>query len=312
MPEPFLKPTEAEFKAQKRAMGLSLGVGVLMLAGKLFAYEMTGSAAVLSDAFESVIHLLAVGFATFSMWLCARPADKEHPYGHDKVAFFSAGVEGTLITTAAASIIVLSVRKWIAGLELEQLTTGAMLVAAAGIVNAGLGAYLLWQSKRHRSLILEANGKHVVTDSWTSLGVIVGLVLVETTGWKPFDPIFAILVALNIVWSGYRLVTRSVRGLMDESDPAAQAVLCAVLERACAERGVKHHALRHRNSGLAYLVEFHLLAPRETPLAEAHRIATEIEEEVARALPLPSEILTHVEPLEDHDTSHLLTAEEPS
>jgi cation diffusion facilitator family transporter len=289
-------------------MGLSLATGFLMLAGKFFAYRITGSAAVLSDAFESVIHVLAVGFATYSMWLSARPADADHPYGHDKVSFFSAGVEGALICVAAVSIIVVAVRKWIVGLALEQLTTGILLVALAGAVNAVLGAYLLWQSKRHRSLILEANGKHVLTDSWTSLGVIAGLALVAATGWKPFDPICAILVALNIVWSGHRLVSRSVRGLMDESDSAAHAVIVAVLERACAERGVSYHALRHRDTGLAYFVEFHLVAPREAPLEEAHRIATEIEEEVARALPLPSEVISHVEPVGAHGGADLLPA----
>ena len=194
--------SKQEIKQLRFAMRLSLVVGVLMLVAKSYAYFITGSTAILSDAAESVVHVAAVAFAVFSLWLSLRPADPSHPYGHDKISFFSAGVEGMLIVLAAVYIIYEAVSKWIAGLQLENLGRGTMYVGAAALINLGLGLYLVRQGHRHRSLILVANGKHVLTDSWTSLGVIVGLLLVARTGWLPFDPILAILVAVNILWSG--------------------------------------------------------------------------------------------------------------
>src|SRR5262245_16453566 len=175
-------------------MKLSFAVGFLMLAIKTSAFWITGSAAILSDALESVIHVAAVGFASWSLLLSQRPADKNHPYGHEKVSFFSAGVEGALIGVAALAIIFEAIAKWLGGLHVERLGFGTAMVALAGVINAALGAWLVWQGKRHGSLILEANGRHVLTDSWTSLGVVAGLVAAIFTGWLPFDPIVAILV----------------------------------------------------------------------------------------------------------------------
>ena len=210
---------EREVRDMRFAMRLSLAFGVLMLVGKVGAYLLTGSAAILSDAAESVIHVVAVAFAAFSLRLSTRPADERFRYGYERITFFSAGFEGAMIILAAIFIIAAAVQKWLAGLQLQNLGMGALFVLAASLINAGLGWYLVRTGRRTHSLILEANGKHVLTDSWTSFGVVGGLALVLLTGWKPFDPLCAIAVAINILWSGGHLVWRSATGLMDYADP---------------------------------------------------------------------------------------------
>ena len=275
-----------------------------MFAGKWYAYLITGSAAILSDAAESVVHVVAVSFAFYSLWLSHQPPDRGHPYGHDKVGYFSAGFEGVMITLAALFIIYESVRKWLDGLRLTHLDTGTLIVAAAALVNLALGLFLIWQGRRHRSLILAANGQHVLTDVWTSCGVVVGLVLVLVTGWLPFDPICAIFVASNILWTGGKLIRQSVGGLMDEADPAIEQLVRDTLDRETAARDLKYHELRYRNSGTSVWVEVHLLFPAGVPVEDAHSAATAIEEALQDALPVASRVLTHIEPAEAHDTAH--------
>jgi cation diffusion facilitator family transporter len=285
-------------------MRLSLGVGFLMLATKVFAYWITGSAAILSDAAESVVHVVAVSFAAYSLWLSSKPADRSHYYGHDKISFFSAGFEGGMIVLAAFYIIFVSIQKLITGLRIEHLGAGTLLVLAAGLVNGALGGYLVWMGRKHHSLILVANGKHVLTDCWTSLGVIVGLSLALLTGWLYFDPIVAILVALNILWSGGKLMRQSVGGLMDEVDPENERRLRNLLGEMTAELGIEYHGLRHRSVGTTIWVEFHLLFPKGIPLESAHALATRIEERIEREFGMRAEVITHLETLEDHHEVH--------
>lgn len=285
-------------------MRLSVAFGVLMLVGKSGAYLITGSAAILSDAAESVIHLVAVSFAAFALWLSAKPADPRFPFGYERITFFSAGFEGALIILAAIAIIVTAIQKWLAGLPLENLGAGVLLVLTASLLNAGLGWYLLRVGRRSNSLILEANGKHVLTDSWTSFGVVVGLGLVMLTGWKPFDPLCAIAVALNILWSGGSLLRRSIGGLMDYSDPAMHRRIEHELTALCTELGVTYHAVRSRSTGARLFVHVHLLFPYETWLGQAHRVATEIEEQLPGRLEVPAEVVTHLEAVEDHGVVH--------
>ncbi len=286
------------------AMRLSLVFGLAMLVGKSAAYWLTGSAAILSDAAESVIHVVAVAFAAFSLWLSTRPADDKFLYGYERITFFSAGFEGAMIILAAFAIIYSAIHKWLHGLVLDRLGFGTVLVAAASIINLVLGIYLLRTGKKNHSLILEANGKHVLTDSWTSFGVVGGLCLVLITGWKPFDPIFAIAVALNILWSGGTLVWRSATGLLDYADPAIGSTLRKRLDELCRELLVEYHGVRFRMTGQRLLIEVHLLFPHEVALGEAHRIATVIEERLPECLEIPAEVLTHLESLEDHADVH--------
>ena len=204
-----------QHREARLAMRLSLLVGVLMLTGKMTAYLLTGSSAIFSDAAESVVHVVVVAFALFSLWLSTRPAIPQFRYGFERITFFSAGFEGAMIVLAAGSILYNTTQTWRHGLALENLGSGVLLIVAAGVLNAGLGWYLLRTAKRNHSLILEADGKHVLTDSWTSFGVVAGLGLVMATGWKPFDPLVAFAIAANILWSGGRLIWQSLRELLD-------------------------------------------------------------------------------------------------
>ncbi len=296
--------SEADRKALSLAMNLSLGVGLLMFFLKMGAYLLTGSAAILSDAAESVVHVAAVTFATYSLRLSYRPADRDHLYGHAKIAFFSAGFEGAMIILAALYIIYASIDKWLGGLHLENLGFGTALTAAAAVINGALGGYLLWIGRRKNSLILEANGKHVLTDCWTSLAVLVGLALVLTTKWLPFDPICGILMACNILRSGSGLVKSAFVGLMDKADPEDQAKLTEILDRETQQRGLSYHQLRHRNLGDAHWVDVHLLFPEDSSLMDAHRTATGIEQMIKASLKPRAYVTTHLECAFDHETMH--------
>lgn len=285
-------------------MNWSLGIGFAMLVGKVGAWFLTGSAAILSDAAESVIHVIAVAFAAFSLRLSMRPASDKFLFGYEKISFFSAGFEGALIAVAAVLIVVTAIQQWISGLEIRQLGIGTAIVLGASLVNLALGWYLIHVGRREHNIILEANGKHVLTDSWTSFGVVAGLCLVLFTGWKPFDPICAIVVALNLFWSGGRLVWRSVKGLLDYADPKTYSRLNAKLEEICGEYEVEFHELRIRSTGKRILGAAHLLFPASMTIGEAHRIATRIEDRLEREFGQPIELNTHLESLEDHTAVH--------
>jgi len=295
---------EQELRAARFAMRMSLAVGVVMLLGKTTAYYVTGSAATLSDFAESVVHVIAVAFAVFSLRLSTKPAAPTFLYGYERITFFSAGFEGAMIVVAAIWILVETVEKWLAGLPLEHLGSGVLLLLAAGLLNAWLGWYLLRVGKRTHSLILEADGKHVLTDSFTSFGVVAGLGLVMLTGWKPFDPLVAIAVAINILWSGGRLAWKSAVGLLDYSDPETGRQIREKLDAICSELGVHYHGVRYRTTGYRQIIEVHLLFPHETGVGEAHRVATLVEERLAAELGTPAEVSTHLESLEDHEEVH--------
>lgn len=300
-------PSFEELKAQHEmrfAMRISLIIGVLMLIGKIAAYLMTGSAAILSDAAESVIHVVAVTFAAFSLYLSTKPASERFHYGYERITFFSAGFEGAMIILAAIAIIASAVHKWVHGLEFENLGAGTLIIVAASLVNAGLGWYLIRTGKKNNSLIIEANGRHVLTDSWTSFGVVGGLCLVLFTGWKPFDPLFAIGVALNILWSGGHLVWRSITGLLDYADPETGRKLSEKLDILCMEYGISHHGARFRTTGQRIMVEVHLLFSHDAPVGEAHLVATKIEQRLANELQIPCDVTTHLESKEDHSEIH--------
>lgn len=287
------------------AIRLSLSIGFIMLVGKWYAYLLTDSAAILSDAAESVVHIVGVAFAAYSMWLVHQPADDSHPYGHDKISFFSAGMEGLLIILAALFIIYESVMRLITTVTPHHLEVGTSIIFGASTINLALGGFLVWRGRKTNSLILEANGKHVLTDSWTSFGVVAGLVLTQVTGWFILDPLIALAVALNILWTGGKLVRQSVGGLMDEANPELEKKIHEVLEQETSKRKLKYHELRYRDSGNSVWIEFHLLFPKGTMLEDAHTVSTEIERELTNSLEQQSHIVTHLEPIEDHDVIHV-------
>jgi cation diffusion facilitator family transporter len=289
----------------RRAMNASLLVGAGMLILKSFAWWITGSAAILSDALESVIHIAAVGFAAFSFWLSQRPAEHRYPYGFDRISYFSAGFEGALIILAAAGIFFSSIREWMNGLHLQRVGFGLWILVGLAAINGALSWYLIRTGKRLGLIILEANGRHVLADCVTTAGVIAGLLLVMLTGWLPLDPICAILVACNIVWSGAQLVWQSARGLLDYADPETDATLRSLLDRSVTEVGGTWHGLRFREAGGRLMADVHLLFPSSFSLGEAHRRATLVEDQVATALKRPVDITSHLEAVEDHEAIHL-------
>jgi cation diffusion facilitator family transporter len=290
--------------AQMFAIRLSFAFGILMLAIKWYAYHLTGSTAILSDASESIIHIIGVGFAVFSLWYSFQPADEEHTYGHHKISYFSAGFEGALIILAAIFIIIISIKRLIFGIEISNLDQGTYFTFGASIINLILGGYLVWKGKKSRSIILIANGKHVLTDSWTSFGVVAGLLLTWVTGWLPFDPIVAIAAALNILWSGGKLVRQSIGGLMDEGNKDTVDIIKKTLDEETIVKGLEYHQLRYRESGNVLWLEFHLLFPKGTLLEDAHNTATELETNIKKKLNTQSNIITHLEPLDFHDEIH--------
>ena len=290
--------------AQMFAIRLSFAFGILMLAIKWYAYSLTGSTAIFSDAAESVIHIIGVGFAVFSLWYSFQPADEEHTYGHHKISYFSAGFEGALIILAAIYIIYISINRLIFGIEISNLDKGTYFTFAASVINLILGLYLVWKGKKTNSIILVANGKHVLTDSWTSFGVVGGLLLTWVTGWLPFDPLVAIAAALNILWSGSKLVRQSIGGLMDEGNKKTADSIRKILEKETVNKDLEYHQLRFRESGNILWIEFHLLFPKGTLLENAHNIATELEKTIKNRLNMQANIISHLEPLEMHDEIH--------
>jgi len=303
----------ATFRAQKRAMGASLVVSIVMLAGKGVAASLTGSTAILSDAAESVVHLFATGFAGFSLWYAATPPDTEHPYGHGKIAYFAAAVEGALILAAAGLIAWSAIQDLLTGPTLKRLDTGLYLLGGLTLVNLALGWYLIRTGRRTNSLVLQSNGQHVMTDMWTSLGVIVGVALVWLTGITWLDPVVALVVAANILWTATGLLRRSVYGLMDEADPeATQALLDELSAAVEAEKIAGFHQVRHRRAGDQVWIEYHLLFPGDMSIQEAHARSHTVEERVSDLFPDDKvHVTAHLEPRR-HDEAHPEGHREPA
>ena len=298
MGEKLPAPTAATEK--KFAMTLSVCAGIFLLALKAVAYAWTGSTAILSDLGESAAHLVAVAFAAYSLWLTLRPADSSHLYGHAKISFFSAGFEGAMIIAAALYIIYEAIGAIWQGPQLGHIPVGLALTAIAAILNGALGWHLVRTGRERGSIILEANGHHVLTDCWTSLGVLLALGLVQLTDWAYWDPLFALLAATNILMSGTRLVRRSISGLMDAADPEVHREIERIVAGETSRHNITHHNLRHRNIGDAHLVELHLDFPPDILLRDAHRIATEIEETLEKNIRPAAHVITHLECGDDH------------
>jgi cation diffusion facilitator family transporter len=306
------QPSAVE-RDRRWAMTLSLVVSFVMLVGKLTATYLTGSTAILSDAAESVIHLFATGFAGFSLWYAATPPDPDHPYGHGKIAYFAAAVEGALILIAAVGIGWMAVRDLMTGPDLRQLDVGLYLLGVLTAINLALGWYLIRTGRRTNSLVLVSNGQHVMTDMWTSLGVIVGVGLVWLTGVRWLDPVVALLVAANILWTATSLLRRSVYGLMDEADPEATQALLDELTDAKAEDVIaEFHQVRHRRSGDQVWVEYHLMFPGDMSIREAHARSHEVEDRVDALFPDDDvHVTAHLEPRR-HDDAHPEGHREPA
>ena len=286
----------SHYDDQKRMMNLSLAAAVVLLGAKVTAAVVTKSSAVYSDAAESVVHLLAVGFAAWALRLAHKPADETHHFGHDKVAFLSAGFEGAMISAAALLILYEAVRQFVFGVAISHIGFGAAVTGGAAAINLVLGLSLIRVGKKSGSPLLRANGMHVLTDVWSSGAVLVALALIYFTEWVWWDPIAAVLAALNILRVGFKLIRESLGGLLDEADPKVEREIHSLLDREVSRRGLSYHNLRHRHSGRTHWVEFHLVFDDALTVGEAHEAATEIEASVAELLHPDGRVISHLEP----------------
>jgi cation diffusion facilitator family transporter len=266
---------------------------------KTLAWWLTGSVGLLSDAIESLVNLAAALLALSMLHLAAKAPDKEHPYGFSKAEYFSAGIEGALIMLAAAGIMVTALPRLAAPEPIEMPALGLAINIAASGINFAVAMVLLRAGKKHRSILLEADGRHLLTDVWTSGGVVVGVALVFATGWLVLDPLVAIAVAANIVWTGVALIRRSASGLLDAAIPQADRdEMSAIFAEYSRRYGVSFHAVRTRRAAMRSFISFHLLVPDEWPVSQAHRLSEEIEERI-RELIDGATIDTHIEPISD-------------
>ena len=289
---------DADRQSLTRFAWLSIGAALLTIGLKTSAYLLTGSVGLLSDALESSVNLVGALMALAMLTIAARPADEEHAYGHGKAEYFSSGVTGALILAAAVSIGVAAVQRLLSPRPLEQLGVGLSISVVAALVNLAVALVLLRAGRRHRSVTLEADGHHLLTDVWTSAGVVVGVGAVALTGWEELDPIVAFAVALNIVWAGVRIVRSSVRGLMDTALPQdSQDTIQRILE-AYKQDGVEYHALRTRRSGARQFVSLHVMVPGNWTVARGHRLVERIESDLCRDLQNAS-VITHLESIDD-------------
>jgi cation diffusion facilitator family transporter len=293
---------------------LSIGAAVITIALKTIAYLLTGSVGLLSDALESIVNLVGAMMALAMLIVAARPADEDHTYGHSKAEYFSSGVEGTLIVIAAISIVITAIPRLITPKPLEQVGLGLAVSVAASLINLVVAIILLKAGKRYNSITLEADAQHLMTDVWTSVGVLAGVGLVALTGWERLDPIVAFIVAANIVWSGVRIVRKSALGLMDTALPITeQATLKNILEK-YTKNGVEYHALRTRESGSRQFVSFHVLVPGRWSVQRGHKLLESIEADIRQAMPSTT-VFTHLESLNDPaswDDTNLDRPETPS
>ncbi|MCU0785117.1 MAG: cation diffusion facilitator family transporter [Verrucomicrobia bacterium] len=277
---------------------LSIVAAVLTIVLKAAAYFITGSVGLLSDAVESVVNLIGGIMALAMLTVAARPADEDHTYGHGKAEYFSSGVEGTMILVAAISIGVAAIPRLITPKPLEEIGLGLVVSVVASLINLGVALVILRAGRKHNSITLESNAHHLLTDVWTSVGVIVGVGLVALTNWLWLDPVVALLVAANIVWTGIQIVRRSIAGLMDIALPAGDMAAVRKVLQTYEQTGIQFHALRSRQSGARKFVSTHVLVPGGWTVQRGHELLDKIEADIRRALP-DSVVFTHLESLDD-------------
>lgn len=277
---------------------LSIAVSIVVIGLKVWAWQVSGSVGLLSDAAESVVNLVAAVAAFVALRVVARPADSGHNFGHAKAEYFSAVLEGVMIIVAAGAIIFVSVERLLNPRELEAVGLGLVIAVVASLLNGAVAVILLRAGRAHRSLTLEADGKHLMTDVWTTAGVIVGVALVAVTGWVVLDSLVAIAVAINILFVGFHLVRRSGSGLMDAALSAADRDRIDATLAEFDDRGVTFHDIRTRESGHQRFVQMHMLVPGDWTIQRAHDLTEEVEQRLAHRLD-DLHIIIHVEPLGD-------------
>jgi len=290
---------------------LSILAAIVTFAIKWIAYTMTGSVGLLSDVAESAVNLLAAGTAYVSLWYAARPIDPTHTYGHEKIEYFSSGLEGILIVVAAGGISWYAAVRLLSSQPPEQLAMGVTLTGICMFINLAVALLLLRVGRRSGSIVLEAGGVHLMTDVWTSVAVIAGLGMVWLTDRPWFDPVIGLLIAIHVCRSGFGLIARSFNGLMDHALPPPEQEAVRQAIRAFIQPEMDFHALRTRQAGARRFVDFHLLVPGAWSVGRAHDVANKIEGAVRAALP-GAQVTVHIEPIEDRtswEDSELLSME---
>ena len=282
----------------KRFAWLSIGAAILTIVLKATAYFLTGSVGLLSDALESFVNLAGAVMALAMLTIASRPEDEDHHFGHSKAEYFSSGAEGSFIIIAAGGIAYTAIERLIHPQPLEQLGVGLAVSAIAGVVNLGAALVIGYNGKKYNSITLRANAKHLMTDVWTSVGVLVGVGLVAVTGWQPLDALVAITVAINIVWSGMGIVKHSVSGLMDSVLPEEELALIRGKIEEILPEGITYHALMTRQAGARRFVSFHVLVPGEWTVEHGHSLLEKLEAQLTLLLP-NMVVFTHIEPLDD-------------
>lgn len=278
---------------------LSIAAAIVTILLKSYAYFVTGSMGLLSDALESFVNLFAAAFALVMFNISQKPADKEHKFGHGKAEYFSSAMEGALILVAAFTIIWSAVPRLINPEPIDNINIGLFFSLLASLVNLGVGVTLVRNGKKMRSLLLEADGKHLLTDVWTSAGVIVAIVIVKFTGWLIVDPIIAIVVALHIIYTGYRLISRSASGLMDATIPGEDLEKITKYLDSLESHHIQYHSLLTRVAGRRKFITLHVLVPGKWTVKQAHDYADDIEETIVGMFEEPVTVQTHLEPVED-------------
>ena len=268
---------------------------ILLKAG---AWLVTGSVGLLADAAESLVNLVAAAVALIVLKVATRPADANHNFGHTKAEYFSAAVEGVMIFVAAISIVVFAIQRLVFPQPIESLGIGLMISVIASVLNGGVALVLLRAGKRHHSITLTADGKHLMTDVWTSVGVLVGIVLVWMSGWSWLDPVIAIAVGINILFTGYGLVKESTEGLMDASLPERDNEQLRMILTRRAGAGIAFHQMRTRVSGARQFMDFHLLVPDDWSVKQGHDFLEDLSDEIVAEFPRMN-VTGHIEPIND-------------
>ena len=282
---------------------LSIGAALTTIALKASAYLLTGSVSLLSDAIESLINLVAAVMALWMLSIAARPPDESHMYGHGKAEYFSSTVEGILILVAATGIAYTAVERLLEPVPLMQLGTGLGISFIAGSINFIVARILFAAGNRYRSITLEADAQHLMTDVWTSIAVLTGVGAVALTGWQVLDPLVALGVAINIVWTGIQLIRRSIAGLMDASLPEKDKLEIEAVLSKYREMGIEFHALRTRQAASRRFVSVHVLVPGGWTVHDSHHIAEDLESAIRQAIG-DAVVFTHLEPVEDEISLH--------
>ncbi len=286
-------------KSLKKFIYLSIFAAVMTISLKGTAYWITGSVGLLSDALESCVNLLAALIALVVLTIAEKPADDEHAFGHTKAEYFSSAIEGGLIIVAACSIVWTAYPRLLDPQPLENMGIGLLVSLAASLINLLVAFVLLREGKKSHSITLTADGKHLLTDVWTSVGVLFAIGLVKLTGWLILDPIIAMLVALNIVWTGYRLMHQSAQGLIDTAIPSEERQQIETIFDIYRESGIEFHSLMTRQAGQRKFISVHILVPGEWTVQKGHDLLEVIEARVRDHFPFPVTVFTHLEPVED-------------